>query len=125
MPSVLALDASGNLQEKVSGLTYSVATVAAAGSVIANAAAISANVGLTIVTGADDTKGVILPAAVPGKEIKIYQDAATAGLKVYGQVNSTINQGSANAAIVMEGRTLATFIGTSGTNWAAAFTINA
>jgi hypothetical protein len=98
-------------------------TLAAAGSVIANAGAISAR--LTVVTGADDTKGVVLPStASPGDEYIIYQTAATAGLKVYPPVNGDINDGSANAAVVMEGKSVGRFVNLDGTTWAAAFTAN-
>jgi len=45
-------------------------------------------------------------------------------LKVYPPVNSAINGGSANAAIVIEGKTLALFVCTNSTNWASMFTAN-
>ena len=122
---LLSKDASGNMLEGVGSQTVAVETVAAAGTVIANATAISANCGLALVTGADDTKGVVLPATVPGKIVRVYNNAATAGLKLYPAINSTLNDGTANAALVLEGRFLATFVATSSTNWAAAFTVNA
>lgn len=102
--------------------TTDVAIVAATGTVIANAAAITNAV--TIVTGADDAKGVILPTAVAGKQLEIYQNAATAGLKIYPPVNGTINDGTANTAIVIEGKSLARFRAINSTNWAAQYTVN-
>lgn len=99
-----------------------VGTLAAAGTVIANAAAIVNAV--TIVTGADDAAGVVLPTAVAGKVLEIYSNQATNGLKVYPPVNGTINDGSANAAIVIEGKSFAYFRATNATNWAAIFTTN-
>lgn len=101
-------------------------TIAAAGTVIANATAIANQ--FTKVTGADDTKGVVLPTPVTatlGDEYLVYQNEATAGLKVYPHVGGTINDGSANAAIVQEGKTLARFIAYDTTNWTAQFTANA
>lgn len=122
--AVIATDADGNILEAVNPTTLVSERVTAAGSVIGNAASISSTLGLSIVAGADDTKGVVLPAAQIGKEIKVYNNQATNGLKVYPPVNSTINGGSANAAITIEGLTLAIFVGTSTTNWAAMFTAN-
>jgi hypothetical protein len=119
----LFTDASGNLQQPMAP-ALNVETVAAAGTVIGNAAAIGSAVGLSIVTGADDTKGVVLPTTARGKVVYVYSNQATNGLKVYPPVNSSINGGSANAAVVIEGKTMAIFVGTSETNWAAIYTAN-
>lgn len=106
-----------------STLTLSdVASINAAGTVIGNATAISHTI--SVVAGADDAKGVVLPTAVAGKIYAVYSSQATNGLKVYPPVNGTINDGSANAAIVIEGKSLALFFGTSATNYAAMFTVN-
>lgn len=123
----VVVDASSNVTGfgvvGLDGVTYTdISTINAAGSAIGNATAIANRV--SIVDGADDTKGVILPAATAGDEYFVYQTDATHGLKIYPQVNSTINDGTANAAIVIEGKTLAHFIATSTTNWAAIFTAN-
>jgi hypothetical protein len=101
-----------------------VQTIAGAGSVIANAAVLSSTAGLCVVSGADNTVGAVLPTAAPGKVIYVYSSAATAGLSIYPPVNSTINGGSANAAVVIEGKSLAVFVGTTSTNWAAFYTAN-
>ncbi len=122
MPT-LATDANGIIPEAVALSTSVNAPVAATGSVIGNAAALSA--GFQVVTGADDTKGVVLPAAAPGKVVEVYSSQATNGLKVYPPVNGTVNDGSANTAVTIEGKSLARFIGTSATNWAASFVTNA
>ena len=98
-------------------------TLAATGTVIANAAPVVNSV--TTVTGANDAKGVVLPATSGGKAILLYSDQATNGLLVYPQVNSTINGGSANAAITIEGKSAALFIPTNASNWAALFVANA
>lgn len=99
-------------------------TVAAAGTVIGNAAALPYIV--NVVTGADDAAGVILPTpTAAGETYFVYQSHATSGLKVYPPVNGTINDGSANAAVVTEGKSLAVFVSTSTTNYAAVYTANA
>lgn len=103
---------------------FPVETIAAAGSVIGNAVAIGSNVGVSIVTGADDAKGAILPTAQPGKVICVYNNTATKGLPVYPPVNGTLNDGSANAALTLEGKTLAIFVATNSVNWAASYVAN-
>lgn len=104
-------------------LLTSIASVNAAGTVIANATALTGTV--NVVAGADDAKGVVLPAAVAGQIILVYSSQATNGLKVYAPVNSSINGGTANTAIVIEGKSLALFVPTNATNYAAIFTVNA
>lgn len=100
------------------------AALAAAGTVIANAGAITSR--FTVVSAADDTKGVVLPStARPGDEYLVYQTHATAGLKVYPHVGGTINGGSANAAVVQEGKTLGRYLMVDGTAWISQFTANA
>jgi len=101
-----------------------VEAVAAAGSVIANATQLSASARIHTVSGADDTKGVVLPATVAGVEHRIYSEQATNGLKLYPPVNSTLNGGTANSALVMEGKTGAICFATNATNWAVIFTLN-
>lgn len=103
---------------------FPVETIAAAGTVIANATAIGSNVGVSVVTGADDSKGVILPTALPGKVVCVYSNQATNGLKVYPPVNGTINDGSANTAVALEGKSFAIFVATNSVNWGAVFTAN-
>lgn len=101
-------------------------TIAAAGSAIGNATAIVNQ--FQTVTGADDTKGVILPtptAATLGDEYIVYSSQATNGLKVFPHVNGTINDGSANAAVVIEGKSAARFVAYDTTNWVAIYTANA
>ena len=92
-----------------------VSAVTAAGSTISDAAAL-AN-GLNIVTGADGTKGVILPVAVAG--MQVYVKGVTAGvLKVWPQSGGTINALSASAAISLaSGATPAIFVASSATQW--------
>lgn len=98
-------------------------TIAAAGSAIGNATAITAR--MTVVTAADDTKGVVLPStASPGDVYYVYSAQATNGLKVYPHSGGDINDGSGNAAIVQEGKTMGVYVLLDGTTWGAMYTSN-
>lgn len=92
-----------------------VAAVTATGSAQGDAAQLYH--GLNVVTGADGTKGVILPTAVAG--MIVYLKGVTAGvLKVYPKTGGTINALSANGAISLaSGATPAIFIASSSTQW--------
>lgn len=83
LPSTVALAIAGD-----------VGTLAATGSAQTDAAAITADV--TRVTGADGTKGVILPAV--GSGYYVIGNAVASILKVYPPSGGAINGGSANAA---------------------------
>jgi hypothetical protein len=74
------------------------------------------------VSGADGTKGVRLPAPSRGKVCLVYNEHATLGLKVYPHVGGDINDGTQNAAITIEGKTLALFWALDLTTWAARYT---
>lgn len=76
------------------------------------------------ITAADGTKGVRLPIVAAGTIMFVYNSVATNGLPIYPGTSGTINGGSANAAITIEGKTLAVLVSTDGTNWAAIFTAN-
>lgn len=93
-------------------------TVAAAGNSQGTAAALP-NEGFVWVTGANATKGVVLP--VPqfnGQVIEIKNDdTANAVLKVYPNTGAAINALSANAAISMAATASARFIAYSATQW--------
>ena len=93
-----------------------VGTLAAAGSVQANAAQIAA--ATTTVTGADGTKGVILPATpVVGQEVSVINTAGST-LKVYPDssgTGGTINGGSANASVNLATLKSATYVCTNTT----------
>lgn len=99
-------------------LIYS--TVAAAGSSQATATEVSSR--FTSVTGGDGSVGIRLSRAVPGQEYRIYNAAATGGVKVYPHVGGDINDGTQNAAVVMEGKTLGLFTCMDGTTWGAIYT---
>lgn len=92
-----------------------VASVTAAGSVIGDAAQLSQ--GMNLVTGADGTKGVILPVAVPGMIVYV-KGLTSAVLKVWPKTGATINGLSASSALSLTtGLMPSQFIATSATQW--------
>lgn len=99
-----------------------VKTVAAAGSAQGDAAALTGVV--NVVTGGNDTTGVILPTAAATSGIVFVLNSGSAGLKIYPATSDKINNGSANAAITILENTLAILVATAGDNWAAVFTVN-
>lgn len=104
-------------------LNLKAGSVAAAGSAQGSATLLSYVT--NNVTAGDGTKGVILPAPKEaGQVCVVYHSVATVGLPVYPQSSGTINGGSANAAVTIEGKTAALFVATSTTNWAAIYTAN-
>ena len=104
---------TGNVTGTVTGtVVQPVSAVAAAGTNLATAAALSN--GVNVVSGADGTKGVALPTAVAGTTITVYSSAATNGLVVYANTSDTINGG---ASVTMEGQTWLQAIATSDAAW--------
>lgn len=102
--------------------TAGAASVAAAGSAQGDATALTAMV--NTISAADGTKGVKLPAAEAGKRVLVYNEHASNGLKVYPATGDDINDGTADAAVTIEGKTLAIFEALDATTWAAIFTAN-
>lgn len=100
-------------------LTLNVEAVAAAGSAQGDAGAVTAASGAIIhATGADATKGIVLPTAAAGKFYFVKNaDAANAVLKVYPASADDINALGANTAISMAANTSATFVAIDATNW--------
>ena len=92
------------------------------GSTQGTAAALTAP--LSVVTGANGTLAVVLPAVVAGKVMMVYGATATNGLPIFPAVDDDINGGTTDAAVTIEGKTLAIFIGTSSSTWAAIYTAN-
>lgn len=76
------------------------------------------------VSAADGTKGVRLIEPSAGRVALVYNEHATAGLKVYPHTGGDINDGSTNAAVTIEGKTLALFWALDATTWAAIYTVN-
>lgn len=90
--------------------------VAATGSVLADAAQVYA--GFTVVTGADGTKGIKLPATpTPGTVVWI-KGTTAAVLKVWPGAAATINAVAANGALSLTtGVMPSMFIASSSTQW--------
>lgn len=94
-----------------------VQAVTAAGSTQADATEIGTKSPAVIaVSGADATKGVLLPLSAPGKSYMI-KNVDNAVLKVYPAGTDIINVLSASAAISMAARTCATFVCTAAGQW--------
>ncbi len=92
------------------------APVAATGNDQAGAAPITT--GFTLVSGADDTKGVKLPTAVAGLVCIVKSSVADKILKVYPFSGDAINAIAANSAISLaSGPTIAAFIAYDATTW--------
>lgn len=97
--------------------------IAPAGSAQTDATAITKSV--AVVTGADGTKGVILPEPNGlNKSVVVYSATATSGLKVYPHSGGDINDGTGDAAITIEGKSRADFLCLDGVTWAAIYTAN-
>lgn len=112
---VAGTDVTGKISAEVAtsgGTAYE--TVAAAGSVQGDAAAMVAD--FVLVTGADATKGVILPTPAAGRRIVVKNNAGSV-LKVYPATGGAINAIAANTAISLAANVPAMFIASSATQW--------
>jgi hypothetical protein len=91
-------------------LSEKAGTLAAAGTAIGNAAAITAQA--TIVSGANNAAGVQLPAIAAGYFSPLYvkNPDATNSVKVYPAVNCAIDTGSSNAAATLAAAETRVFI---------------
>lgn len=92
-----------------------VGTLAALGTNQGTAAAITKQV--TIVTGATNATGVILPTGVAGMALTVINSDATHYLPVYPDTGGAINGGSANAAVNLFPGGQAEFICTAALTW--------
>jgi hypothetical protein len=70
----------------------------------------------------DGTAGVKLPAAQAGARVWVYNTHATLGLVIYPHDGGDINDGTTDAAVTAEGKSLASFVGVDSTTWAAMYT---
>ncbi len=98
------------------------ATLAATGADQAGAAAIVHQI--SFCSAADGSVGVRLPAATAGLVRIVYNLHATAGLKVYPATGDDINDGTGDAAVTIEGKTMAIFVALDTATWAAIYTAN-
>lgn len=100
----------------VTSLNLDVAKPAAAGSTRADATALTAS--FSWVTGADATKGVVLPAPTAGRVIAIKNDdAANAVLKVYAPGSAKINSVAGSTAFSMAAKTACFYVAYDTTDW--------
>jgi hypothetical protein len=100
----------------VTSLNLDVAKPAAAGSTRADATALTAS--FSWVTGADATKGVVLPAPTAGRVIAIKNDdAANAVLKVYAPGSAKINGVAGSTAFSMAAKTACFYVAYDTTDW--------
>lgn len=102
-----------------SGFTIATESIAAAGTNQATATELVATV-LNIVSGADATKAVRLPAVA--QRLCLVQNIAAAALPVYPHVGGDINDGSADAAVTLAAKSLALFVAVDGVTWGATYT---
>lgn len=93
----------------------SVATTAAAGSTVTDAAALTATYNL--VTGGDGTKGVKLPTAPTAPTRIVVKNNSSSALKVWPDAAATVNAIGSNGAISLAANTQAEFIAYSSTQW--------
>lgn len=92
------------------------ATVAVAGTVQADATPIAT--GFTLVTAADDAKGVKLPAAAAGKVCIVKnRDTENKILKVWPNTDDAINAVGANLNAVLAAKTAALYVAYDATTW--------
>jgi hypothetical protein len=73
-------------------------TVAGAGTTVADAAQLSASVGVHRITGANGTVGWKFSSSTPVGSIQFLLNTTAGVALVYGETGSTVNGGSANAA---------------------------
>ncbi len=120
----LLLDAKGSGLITIGGVStggadvrINVATVAATGTVIGNAAAVVP--GYSYITGSNNVAGIQLPASVVGKVVKIKNTVATALLLIYPPANSQINAKGVNNVYNIPNASERTFTCVSSTLWYA------
>lgn len=114
----VVLDSSGNVVMPANGtIALSRTTVAAAGGNQSTAASLTSQV--NVVTGANGSAGVALPAAATTIGPVYVVNDASAKLLVYpvSAGNDQINAITANGSFTMEGGTFSIFVPTSATQW--------
>jgi predicted RecA/RadA family phage recombinase len=89
-------------------------TVVATGSVIGDAAPLIE--GFNFVSGADGTKGVLLPVAVPGARV-VLKNGAAAVLKLWPQTGAQVNAVGASTAMPLASLVPAEVYAYSATQW--------
>ena len=105
---------SGSTVTSTGGFVMPSATVAAAGSTQANATQIAT--GFTLVSGADATKGILLPVASAGATCVIKNNAA-AVLKVWPSSGDAVNAIAVDSNYVLASLTSTVLVAYDGTTW--------
>jgi hypothetical protein len=105
---------SGTTVTATGDLYVASATVAATGSTQADAAQLAG--GFTLVSAADATKGVKLPAAAAGRVV-ILKNGANAVLKVWPATDDAINAIAANSNYVLAANTSSILVAYDSTTW--------
>lgn len=103
---------NGFVGDTTGTLIQPVASVAASGTTIANAAAVTT--GITLVSAGDGTKSVVLPTAAAGLQVMLYTTVASNGVPVLANTGDTINGG---ASVTMEGNTWLQAVAVNSTAW--------
>lgn len=65
-----------------------------------------------------------MPGCTPAAEFYVYNTHAALGLLIYPASGDDINDGTADTAITIEGKTLAVFVGLDNATWGAIYTAN-
>ena len=105
---------SGTTVTATGDLYVASATVAATGSTQADAAQLAG--GFTLVSAADATKGVKLPAAVAGRVV-IIKNGANAVLKVWPSSGDAVNAIAADSNYVLAANTSSILVAYDSTTW--------
>ncbi len=115
--NVFTYDQYGNQKSGAASSTPVVApqTIAASGTAIGNAAALSQ--GWTLVTNANNSAAVILPVATLGMQVTLQNSVQTATLQVFPQVLSAINNLANNAVYNIPNGGQRTFTATATNQW--------
>lgn len=103
------------VSDSTKGITFTPGTVAAAGSTQGDATAIAHRV--EVVTAADATKGVILPATPTAGDYYIIANGANAVLKIYPGSGDAINGTAANSAVSVAAYAYTPCFASSASQW--------
>lgn len=117
---VSLLQNANNVQPDTIRQTFSITTIAAAGTTQATGTAIGSDKPFVLISNNTATNGVVLPvAAYVGQEISIFPQLVTAAPLVYPPVGGTVNNGTVNAGVATPARKVAKFIcvDRAGLNW--------
>lgn len=117
---VSLLQNANNIQPDTLRQTYSISTIAAAGTTQATATAIGNEQPFVLISNNTAANGVVLPvAAYIGQEITVFPQLVTNAPLVYPPVGGTVNNGTANAGVATPARKAVKYIAVdrTGLNW--------